>query len=60
MVIGIIQKGIGKGVQTSKGIHTVWEYTIIPGGLDQVLKDLEERALTIIYGDSGSTTNPEG
>ncbi len=38
--IGVIRKEAGFGAQTSKGIHPVWEYSLVPGGLEAIIRNL--------------------
>ena len=38
--MGIIKKEAGLGAPTSKGIHPVWEYSIVPGGLEAIIRNL--------------------
>ncbi|WAC04615.1 MAG: FHA domain-containing protein [Methanoregula sp.] len=38
--IGVIRKGAGLGSSTSKGIHPVWEYSLVPGGLEAIIRNL--------------------
>lgn len=38
--IGVIKKEAGLGAPTSKGIHPVWEYTLVPGGLEAIIRNL--------------------
>jgi DNA-binding HxlR family transcriptional regulator len=38
--IGVIKKEAGLGAPTSKGIHPVWEYSLVPGGLEAIIKNL--------------------
>jgi hypothetical protein len=38
--IGVIKKGAGLGSATSKGIHPVWEYSLVPGGLEAIIRTL--------------------
>ena len=38
--IGVIRKEIGLGRETVKGIHPVWKYSLVPGGLEAVLRNL--------------------
>ncbi len=35
--IGVIKKEAGLGAPTSKGIHPVWEYSVVPGGLEAIM-----------------------
>jgi len=38
--IGVIKKEAGLGAPTSKGIHPVWEYSLVPGGLEAIVRNL--------------------
>jgi hypothetical protein len=38
--IGVIKKEAGLGAPTSKGIHPVWEYSIVHGGLEAIIRNL--------------------
>jgi DNA-binding transcriptional ArsR family regulator len=38
--VGVIKKEAGLGAPTSKGIHPVWEYSIVPGGLEAIIRNL--------------------
>lgn len=38
--IGVIKKEAGFGAPTSKGIHPVWEYSVVPGGLEAIIRNL--------------------
>ena len=38
--IGVIKKQAGLGAQTSKGIHPVWQYSLVPGGLEAIIRNL--------------------
>ena len=38
--IGVIRKEAGLGAPTSKGIHPVWEYSLVPGGLEAIIRNL--------------------
>ena len=40
MSIGVIKKEAGLGSPTSKGIHPVWQYSLIPGGLESIIRNL--------------------
>lgn len=40
LIIGVIKKEAGLGAPTSKGIHPVWEYSIVPGGLEAIIRNL--------------------
>ena len=38
--VGVIKKEAGLGAPTSKGIHPVWEYSVVPGGLEAIIRNL--------------------
>ena len=38
--IGVVKKEAGLGAPTSKGIHPVWEYSLVPGGLEAIIRNL--------------------
>jgi DNA-binding HxlR family transcriptional regulator len=38
--IGVIKKEAGLGAPTSKGIHPVWEYSLVPGGFEAIIRNL--------------------
>jgi predicted transcriptional regulator len=38
--IGVIKKEAGLGKQTSKGVHPVWEYSLVPGSLEAIVRNL--------------------
>jgi len=38
--IGVIKKEAGLGAPTSKGIHPVWEYSLVPGGMEVIVRNL--------------------
>jgi pSer/pThr/pTyr-binding forkhead associated (FHA) protein len=38
--VGVIKKEAGLGAPTSKGIHPVWEYSLVPGGLEAIIRNL--------------------
>ncbi|HNX17707.1 MAG TPA: FHA domain-containing protein [Methanoregula sp.] len=40
MSIGVIKKEAGLGAPTSKGIHPVWQYSVVPGGLESIIRSL--------------------
>ena len=40
MSIGVIKKEAGLGSPTSKGIHPVWQYSLVPGGLESIIRNL--------------------
>ena len=36
----MIKKEAGLGAPTSKGIHPVWQYSVVPGGLESIIRNL--------------------
>ena len=38
--IGVIKMEAGEGRETSRGISTVWKYSLIPGGLELIIRNL--------------------
>ncbi len=40
MSIGVIKKEAGLGSPTSKGIHPVWQYSLVPGGMEAIIRNL--------------------
>jgi len=38
--IGVIRKEAGLGAPTSKGIHPVWQYSLAPGGMEAIIRNL--------------------
>jgi len=38
--IGVIRKEAGIGRETSKGVHPVWEYSLVPGTLEGIVRTL--------------------
>jgi DNA-binding transcriptional ArsR family regulator len=38
--IGVIRKEAGIGRETSKGVHPVWEYSLLPGSLERIVRTL--------------------
>ena len=38
--IGVIRKEAGIGRETSKGVHPVWEYSLVPGSLEAIVRTL--------------------
>jgi len=38
--IGVIKKGAGLGAPTAKGIHPVWQYSLVPGGMEAIVRNL--------------------
>jgi DNA-binding transcriptional ArsR family regulator len=38
--IGLIRKEAGLGKQTSKGVHPVWKYSLVPGAMEAVVRNL--------------------
>ena len=52
LAIGLIRKDAGVGKPTSKGIHPVWEYSLIPGALEAVTRNLALFSNTPITSDN--------
>jgi hypothetical protein len=40
LAIGVIKKEAGLGAPTSKGIHPVWQYSVVPGGFEAIIRNL--------------------
>jgi DNA-binding HxlR family transcriptional regulator len=40
VAIGVVKKSPGLSRPTSKGVHPVWEYSLIPGAIDSVIRNL--------------------
>lgn len=40
MSMGLIRKEVGLGQQTSKGVHPVWKYSLVPGAMEAVVRNL--------------------
>jgi len=40
MGMGLIRKEVGLGQQTSKGVHPVWKYSLVPGAMEAVVRNL--------------------
>jgi len=38
--IGLIRKEAGIGQPTSKGVHPVWEYSLVPGSMEAIVRSL--------------------
>jgi hypothetical protein len=38
--IGVIRKEAGIGQPTSKGVHPVWEYSLVPGSMEAIVRSL--------------------
>lgn len=38
--VGLIRKEVGLGQQTSKGVHPVWKYSLVPGAMEAVVRNL--------------------
>jgi pSer/pThr/pTyr-binding forkhead associated (FHA) protein/DNA-binding HxlR family transcriptional regulator len=38
--IGVIRKEAGFGKPTAKGVHPVWKYSLVPGGLEAIVRNL--------------------
>ncbi|KQC05198.1 MAG: hypothetical protein APR53_08360 [Methanoculleus sp. SDB] len=37
---GVVKKEAGMGAETSKGVHPVWKYSLIPGGMEAIIRNL--------------------
>jgi DNA-binding transcriptional ArsR family regulator len=51
--VGLVKKEAGVGQQTSKGVHPVWEYSVVSGGLQQVIRNLG------VFSTAGIHKNPD-
>lgn len=40
MSMGLIRKEVGLGSQTSKGVHPVWKYSLVPGAMEAIIRNL--------------------
>jgi DNA-binding transcriptional ArsR family regulator len=40
MSMGLIRKEVGLGQQTSKGVHPVWMYSLVPGAMEAIVRNL--------------------
>ncbi len=40
IAMGLIRKEVGLGQQTSKGVHPVWKYSLVPGAMEAVVRNL--------------------
>ncbi|MDO9539981.1 MAG: FHA domain-containing protein [Methanocalculus sp.] len=40
LLAGVIRRDAGTGAPTSKGVHPVWKYSVIPGGLEVIIQNL--------------------
>jgi pSer/pThr/pTyr-binding forkhead associated (FHA) protein/predicted transcriptional regulator len=40
LAMGLIRKEVGLGQQTSKGVHPVWKYSLVPGAMEAVIRNL--------------------
>jgi predicted transcriptional regulator len=40
LMVGVIRKEAGMGAPTSKGIHLVWKYSVMPGGIEAIIQNL--------------------
>jgi DNA-binding HxlR family transcriptional regulator len=40
LLTGVIRKEAGMSKPTSKGVHPVWKYSLIPGGLEAIIRNL--------------------
>jgi DNA-binding transcriptional ArsR family regulator len=38
--MGLIRKEVGLGQQTSKGVHPVWKYSLVPGAMEAIIRNL--------------------
>lgn len=38
--MGLIKKEVGLGQQTSKGVHPVWKYSLVPGAMEAIVRNL--------------------
>jgi DNA-binding transcriptional ArsR family regulator len=38
--IGVVRKGAGIGQPTAKGVHPVWEYSLVPGAFEGIMRNL--------------------
>lgn len=38
--MGLIRKEVGLGQQTSKGVHPVWNYALVPGAMEAIIRNL--------------------
>ncbi|MCE5297714.1 MAG: FHA domain-containing protein [Methanoregulaceae archaeon] len=38
--MGLIRKEVGLGQQTSKGVHPVWKYSLVPGAMEAIVRNL--------------------
>lgn len=50
--IGLIRKEAGVGKPTSKGVHPVWEYSLVPGALEAVTRNLALFSNTSLASDN--------
>ncbi|WML67656.1 MAG: hypothetical protein METHP_01200 [Methanoregula sp. SKADARSKE-2] len=55
--IGVIKKEAGLGAPTSKGIHPVWEYSLVPGGLEAIIRNLGLFSNTRVQMTGGDISN---
>jgi len=53
MLAGVVKKEAGMSAPTSKGIHPVWKYSLISGGLETIIQNLS------IFGNIGITLSNE-
>jgi DNA-binding transcriptional ArsR family regulator len=54
LLAGVIRKEAGMSAPTSKGIHPVWKYSVIPGGLEAIIQNLGLFSnLQVSFGDLG-------
>jgi hypothetical protein len=58
--IGLIRKEAGIGKPTSKGVHPVWEYSLVPGALEAVTRNLALFSNTPITSDNRVLSDKSG
>ncbi|TAJ44706.1 FHA domain-containing protein [Methanofollis fontis] len=53
LTVGVIRKEAGMSAPTAKGVHPVWKYSVIPGGLEAIIQNLGLFGnLQVTFGDS--------
>jgi hypothetical protein len=40
LIIGVVRKEAGLSRPTAKGVHPVWKYSLVPGGLEAIIRNL--------------------
>lgn len=40
LLAGLIKKEAGLSAETAKGVHPVWKYSLIPGGMEAIIRNL--------------------